>query len=509
MYRSTTFSLFLMLFAITGAVPAVGAAVPATGAVPAIGSTGTSIHPQPPTSESSEEDDMLMAVTDRIIAVVNDRIILKSDVDREVADYIRQMRMSNQSVTFSEDLWYGVLESIVDNYVLLEKAEMDSVVVSDDMVDRQMDMRIQQLIQQAGGEQELEEAFGQSIIEMRAEFRETFRDQIIGQEVRRQRLERVNITRPEVREFFESIPGDSLPIIPEQVALSQIVITPPPLEDAEREAREKAAQIRDSIVVHGESFEEMARRHSEDNTARNGGLIPMMPVTDFVSEYSAAAAALEPGEVSEVVRTAFGYHVIRLNQRSGDSIETNNILITVDEQGVDEDGAIQTLEALRDSVLNHDRSFAELARQFSDDDVTGSLGGRIYDTQTGERLIPLNNLDPALYRIALLLEEEGDISEPRPFTIRSGRRQQAYRIVRLDDHVPEHRANLEQDYDRISQIALQQKQMETLNNWLADLRESIYIEYKINVPVQDREPQPDLYELEAPPETHPGSLESE
>src|SRR5690625_238838 len=92
MYRSTTFSLFLMLFAITGAVPAVGAAVPATGAVPAIGSTGTSIHPQPPTSESSEEDDMLMAVTDRIIAVVNDRIILKSDVDREVADYIRDRK---------------------------------------------------------------------------------------------------------------------------------------------------------------------------------------------------------------------------------------------------------------------------------------------------------------------------------------------------------------------------------------------------------------------------------
>src|SRR5690625_4706772 len=158
MYRSTTFFLFLMLFAMTGAVYAAGAADPASGAADA------SIAPQPPSSESSEEDDMLLTVTDRIIAVVNDRIILKSDVDREVADYIRQMRMSNQSVTFSEDLWYGVLESIVDNYVLLEKAEMDSVVVSDDMVDRQMDMRIQQLIQQAGGEQELEEAFGQSII---------------------------------------------------------------------------------------------------------------------------------------------------------------------------------------------------------------------------------------------------------------------------------------------------------------------------------------------------------
>lgn len=437
--------------------------------------------------------------TDRIIAVVNDRIVLKSDVDQETSDYLRQMRMNNQSVEFSEDLWYNVLESIIDNYVLLEKARMDSVEVSDELVNRQMDLRVQQMIQQAGSEEALEQAFGQSIVEMRSEVRDDFREQLITQQVRESKMRSVSITRPEVREFFENIPEDSLPTIPEQVSLSQIISIPPPLEDAERAAREKAEQIRDSIVVHDRSFEEMARRHSTGNAANNGGLLPMMPLSDLVSEYAAAAAALEPGEVSGIVRTSFGFHIIRLNQRTGDNIETNNILITIDDQGIDEQAAIDKLNALRDSVLIHDKSFRDLAREHSDDDATRNLGGRIFDQETGDRLISLNSLEPALYRIALLLDEEGDISEPRAFTTQNDNRQ-AYRIVRLDEHVPEHRANLEQDYDRIRQSALQQKQMETLSNWLANLRDDVHIEYKIDVPDQYREPQPEFHDFEVPPE---------
>ncbi|MEX1061976.1 MAG: peptidylprolyl isomerase [Balneolaceae bacterium] len=440
--------------------------------------------------------------SDRIIAVVNDRIILKSDVDLEISDYLRQMRMNNQQVQFNESLWYGVLESMIDNFVLLEKAQMDSVEVSDDLVERQMNRRIDQMIRQAGSEQALERAFDQSIVELRAEHRETFREQLIVQQVREQKIQEVKITRPEVREFFESIPGDSVPVIPEQVALSQIVTIPPPLEDAERAAREKAAQIRDSIVVHGESFEEMARKHSTGPSARNGGLLPMMPMSDLVSEYAAAAAALEPGEVSSVVRSSFGYHVIRLNERAGENIETNNILITVDEQGIDEDAAIQKLEAVRDSILTEDISFSGMARKHSDDELSRNFGGRITNQETGERMLVLSNLDPSLYRIALLLNEEGTISEPRSYTTENGR--QAYRIIRLDQHVPEHRANLEQDYDRIRDFALQQKQMRILTEWLAELRNDIYIEYKIDVPEQYREPQPDLHDIEIPPETQPG-----
>ncbi len=436
------------------------------------------------------------STSDRIVAIVNDRIILKSDVDREISDYMRQMSMQNQSVQFDESLWYEVLESIIDNYVMLEKAEMDSIVVSDDMVNRQMDRRIQQMVQQTGSEQALEQAFGQSIVEIRAEFREQFREQLVVQQVQQKVFDDVEITRPEVREFFESIPSDSLPMMPEQVALSQIVKIPSPLEDAEIAAREKAEQIRDSIVVHGASFEEMARRYSTGPAAQNGGLLPMMPMSDLVSEYSAAAAALDPGEVSSVVRSSFGFHIIRLNRRQGDNIETNNLLITIDEAGLDEQAAIDFLEAVKDSVQNHGMNFREMARKHSDDEFTRDMGGRISDPQTGQRRLALDDLDAALYRVVLLLEEVGDISEPRSFNPRNENQDRAFRIVRLDEHIPEHIANLEQSYDQIRNIALQQKQMRHFRKFLEDMRDEVYIEYKIDVPERYREPQTDMHEFE-------------
>ncbi len=419
--------------------------------------------------------------TDRIVAIVNDNIILKSDVDQEIAQYMQQAEAQNQNVSFSENLWYSALESMIDNYAMLEVAKVDSIIVSDDMVNRQMDQRIQQMVRQAGSEQALEEAFGQSIVEIRADFREQFREQMIAQEVQRKEMAKVRITRPEVREFFNSIPEEQLPTIPEQVGLSHIVITPPTLDDARNQALQRARALRDSVTTYGKDFEEMARKYSSGPNAARGGLLPMMPLDDLVSSYSAAAAALEPGEISEVVRTDFGYHVIRLNRRSGDNIETNHILIQVDETSVDEEFAINKLEALRDSVLNEGVRFRDLARRHSEDEETSVMGGRLMNYQTQDRLFTIDELEPSLYRTVLLLENEGDISEPTPYTTRN-RGTQAYRIVRLDRHIPEHIANLDDDYERIRDIALQQKQMERMEKWLSSLRNRVYVEYKIEVP---------------------------
>lgn len=429
-------------------------------------------------------------VADKIVAIVNDRIILKSDVDNEIRQYMQQAQLENQQISFSEDLWFSALESMVDNYVMLERAKIDSVVVPDEMVNRAMDERINQMIRQAGGEEQLERALGNSLVQIRADYRETFREQMITQQLQQKQMGRVEITRPEVREFFEEIPEDQLPTIPEQVELSQIVITPPELEDARNVAYQKAQALRDSVTTYGKDFEEMARRYSDGPSAPRGGLLPMMPLGDLVANYSAAASALQPGEISEVVRTDFGYHVIRLNQRQGDSIETNHILIEIDDESVDDDYAINKLEALRDSVLNHGKRFRDLARQYSEDETTSLMGGRIMNMQTRERRMTLSELEPSLYRIVLLLDEEGDISEPRPFTM-PGSNKRAYRIVRLDRHIPEHVANLEDDYEQIKNIALQRKQMRVLSEWLDDIRDDVYVEYKIEIP-DDIEPEMDM-----------------
>ncbi len=437
-------------------------------------------------------------ITDRIVAVVNDRIVLKSDVDNEVNNFLRQAEVEGANVNFSEDLWYSALQSMVDNYVMLEMAEIDSITVSDDVVNRAMDQRINQLIQQAGSERALEQALGQSLIQIRADFREQFREQLVAQQVQETQLRRVSITRPEVIEWFNRIPEDQRPVIPEQVSLSQIVVIPTPLDDARQEALAKAQALRDSVTTYERSFEEMARLYSEDISAQRGGLLPMMPLDDLVATYSAAAAALQPGGISEVVETEFGFHVIRLNRRQGDNIETNHILIKIDEEEVDDLGAMEKLNAIRDSVLVHGENFADMARRHSEDEETRAFGGRITNPQTGNRLMQISQLEPALYRIVLLMDDEGEISEPRSFNPPRRTVNRAFRIVRLDRHIPEHVANIEQDYDRLREMALQQKRSDHLSRWIDDIRNEIHVEFLI--------PMPDDIEHEMPIDEPPVSL---
>ena len=420
---------------------------------------------------------------DQIVAIVNSKIILKSDIDQDVVAYMQQAQSYGQPVPFTEGLWYQFLNAAIENEVLLEKARIDSVVVPDDQVNQQMDNRVAQLVQQAGSQRALEEAFGKSIIQVKAQFREEFRQQMIVEQVRRNKMVEISITRPEVREFFESIPKDSLPTIPEQVSLSQLVILPPPKADARNEAIALAESIRDSLINHGVPFEELARRHGTDGTAQRGGLLPMMPLNQLVAEYSAAASALQPGEISEVVETEFGFHVIKLVRRVGDQIETRHILIKIKADELDDEYAINRLNAIRDSLLNNPNlKFSDLAREFSEDKSTKGQGGKIIDPQSQERLIALNRLDPALYRAVLLMDEVGTISEPKPFNPNNANSGKGYRIIRLDRQVPEHIADFTTDYDRLKGIALQQKQFKVYSEWIEKLKKDFYIEYRIPMP---------------------------
>lgn len=417
---------------------------------------------------------------DKVVAIVNSNAILKSDVDQRYIQYVQNA----PGTTFSQDMWFQILESMVDNFVLVEKAKIDSVLVTDDEVNRSLEQRLQGMVQQVGSEQEVERMFGKSMIQIKAEYREIFREEMLAERVRESQRGKINITRQEVIRFFDQIPTDSLPTIPETVELSQIVAVPPPKPDAESAVYQKAVAVRDSILNHGADFEAMARRYGEDGTAKNGGALPMMPLADLVSEFSAAAAALQPGGVSQVVKTSFGYHIIRLKSRVGDQIETNHILMRIRNTELDDQAAINRLTAIRDSLTSSDQTFFTLARRNSDDKNSSSFGGRLMNPQTGERRIPLEALDPALYRLALLLEI-GDVSEPRVFELEQIE-QKAYRLVKLINRTPAHRANLEDDYALIENFALQRKQILEMSKWMESLRKDVHIQYMIPVPVASR-----------------------
>ncbi len=432
-------------------------------------------------------------VADQIVAVVNDHIILQSDVDQRVFEFMQQMDGNR----FDERMWFYVLESMIDNYVMIEKAKIDSVIVSDSEVDRILSQRIDELVRQLGSERELERAFGQTIVEIKAEYGEQFRQDLLVNRVRQKKISRINITRPEVIDFFNSIPQDSLPIIPESVSLSQITVIPPPKAQARENARNLAVQLRDSILHHDVPLEDLAQRHSDGPTASQGGGLPMVNATDLLPEYAAAAAALDPGEISEIVSTQQGFHIIRLNERQGQRISTHHILISVPEDELDEDYATEKLTAIRDSIVHQGKSFADMARRHSEDRNTGPAGGRLVDPQTGQRFIPVSDLDPALYRTVLLLEEPGDISPPRSYQYGEDNKR-AFRIVKLNDRVEEHRANLEQDYQLIRNFALQQKSQRILSEWIMDLRDEMFVEYRIPVPDYDPMDMPDPLAPEIP-----------
>ncbi len=411
-------------------------------------------------------------VLDEIVAVVDDQIILRSDVDGFVAGLVRQ-----QDIPYSKELWNDALNQMINEKVLTIHAKRDTTIqVTDAQVEQSLDQRIQQMIAQLGSQQRLEDLYGKSIIEIKADLREEFRDQMLAEQFRGRKLREIKITPSEVREWFNRFPADSLPVFPEVVRLAHIVRFPDVTDEAREEAREIITAIRDSIVVGGASFEEMAQLFSDDpGSAANGGRYESMRLKEVVPEFAAVAARAPVGQISQVFETQFGLHILRVNKRLGDVIDYNHILIAFDESKSDPTEAIAYLSAVRDSILTHDMPFGLMARRHSQEEASKLRGGRVLDPQSGERDLILEALGPD-WRATIRTLEVGQISEPAPVELLNGRK--AYHIVKLEKHTPAHRVNIETDYEIIQQYALREKQNRVLGEWIDRLRKDVYIDIR-------------------------------
>ncbi len=408
-------------------------------------------------------------VLDEIVAIVGNDLILRSEVDALLASYLQQRPQA-----YSDELWLEALNQLIDQKVLAEHARRDTTIqISDDRVEQALQERLNQLMQQVGGQARLEEIYGKTLTQLKAELREDFREQMLAETFRNRKLQQIRITPSEVRAWFERFPTDSLPTLPDLVRLSHIVRYPRPSEKARQEAFEIVAAIRDSIVSGRSSFEDMARRFSEDpGSAPAGGHIPDTRLADLVPEFAAVAARLPIGEISQPFETPFGVHILRVNRRQGDVIDFHHILIRIDESQTDPTEAINYLKAVRDSILQYNIPFALMARRHSEEEATATQGGRVVDPRTGERDLVLSALDPTWQRTIDTLEV-GEISHPAEAVLLDGRR--AYHIVRLDRFTPSHRVSLETDYARIEQLALQEKRARVLRQWLNELRQSVVV----------------------------------
>lgn len=423
-----------------------------------------------PTAQGQESQTI-----DRIAAVVGDEIVLTSEVDQMVR---RQTQRGNQS--YSDELWMSTLENLVDQKILAEKAKRDTTItMSDQQVSNQLDRRIEQMAQRAGGKDRLEEAYGKSIVELKETFRSDFRTQALAQQLRQRRVQKIDITPSEVQQWYDGIPTDSLPELPKTVRVSQIVQYPDVSEEAKQETLQQINAVRDSIVNGGASFGEMARQYSDDGqTASQGGQLGDVNLEQLVPEFSAVASRIPSGEISQPFynENQEGYHILRVNSKSGSTVNLDHILIEVEDKGSSEEEVKSFLSTVRDSVLNHDVSFALMARRHSEESRSAENGGRVTDPESGTRDLVLDALNPT-WRRTLNDLSTGEISTPTKVKLLNG--DQAYHIVRLDRRTPAHRANLETDYKRIRQLALQDKRNRKMREWVDRLRDEVYVDIRV------------------------------
>lgn len=406
-------------------------------------------------------------VADKIIAKVDNNIILKSDLEKAYLQYI-----SNSQARVGSQLKCQILESLVINKLMVAKAEMDSVVVSDEEVTSNLNNRMNVFISRIGSEERIEEFYGKSIEQFKAELRDEVKEQLVVQKMQTTITKDIKVTPSEVKKFFNSIPADSLPYFSTEVSLAQIVKVPS-VNKAQKEAvRQRLLNIREEIM-NGADFEEMARRHSEEPGATSsGGNLGFQNRGSLVPPYEAAALRLKPGEISQPVETEFGFHLIQMIERRGNLYNTRHILLRPVSSALDIEEARDYLDSLRTQILNDSISFEKAAKEYSSDQETAISGGFFLDA-TGSPRVPVGELDPSLF-FTIDTMKVGTITKPLTFRMEDGK--EAVRILYYKSRIRPHEANLKDDYQKIAIAAENEKKNRVLNEWFDRAKGDVFIQ---------------------------------
>ncbi|MCF8413048.1 MAG: peptidylprolyl isomerase [Melioribacteraceae bacterium] len=402
-------------------------------------------------------------VLDKIVAVVDEEIILKSEVELKVVMFASQRNLDPTS----EDLKKTVLNELINEKLLFAQAELDSIVISEDEVKAQLEYQMNYFIQQLGSKERVEQAYGMSMEKMRRELKDEVEKNLMTQRVKAKKFAEISVTRREVKEFFENY-KDSLGLIPQKFTLSHIFINPNTNYRVKQRAFETAKTLLDSIQK-GADFAALAEEYSDDpGSAVKGGDLGYVKRGVFFPQFEAAAYALQPGEISKVVETPVGYHIIEMLDRRGESIKTRHILIKPESDDDSDLEAIEFLASLRDSIQQGVNTFEYYAKVYSDDKESSKKLGQL-------GVFELDQLDkPLLDQVYKL--EVGEIGFPKRLQVNKDT--YGFHILRLDKRTNAHKPDFETDYEEIKQLADFNKKQRLFNEWLKSLREEIFWEIK-------------------------------
>lgn len=405
-------------------------------------------------------------VIDGIAGIVGNNIVLNSDIEQQLLQY------QAQGLEIDSALRVQVLEDLLFQKLMLHQALLDSVVVTENEVLNEVDSRIDNFIAQLGGEDQLESYFDKKIYEIKEEMFEPIESSLLIQRVRYGITSSVTITPSEIRSFFGTFSSDSLPIVNEEVEVAQILKLPPASSAAVSETKKKLEKLK-SRIAKGESFGTLAILYSEDpGSSRNGGLYTSIKRGMFVKEFEAVMFSLEVGEVSDVFKTEYGYHIMVLEERREDEVDVRHLLMSPKISPLDLNNAKDLLQDVRDSILNGDLLFTKAALRYSDDKSTKFNGGKLINPSTGDTKFELAQLEQGI-NVAIENLDVNEITEPLFVKMEDGK--EAYRMFVLLNRKQQHQVNLVDDYKRIRDLALESKKDKSIEEWISKSLEQTYV----------------------------------
>ena len=405
-------------------------------------------------------------VVDKIIAKVDNYIVIKSELERAYQDYLTNGGSQSQEAKCQ------YLAMLVRNKLMLAKAEIDSVVVLDAEVDMNTQNRMDMILAQSGRTvDELEALYGKTMEQVRLELREQIREQMIVSRMEEELTKEIVVTPSDVKKFFNRIPKDSLPYFSASVEVAQIVKIAKVNEAQENETKGELISIRNRILA-GEDFAKLAKDYSDDpSVIQNGGEMGWSGRGRMVPEYEAMAFKLKPNEISMPFKSPFGIHIMQLIERRGNEYNSRHILMSPKPSQEDLNAATNYLDSLRTLIVNDSIKFQTAAKEYSDDVNTKGNGGFFSDRDGGQQLT-VDELDPIVF-FKLDSMKVGEVS--KPITYRTDDGKDAVRILFYKARIAPHQASLEQDWTKIQAATLNEKKEKILEKWFQKARLDVFI----------------------------------
>ena len=408
-------------------------------------------------------------IVDKTIAVVGNEMIMISNLEEEVRIMMAQGFVSDR------DARCEILENMMVSKLFLMQARLDSLEVNNDMVESELANRLDQVRTYCGGDEGVEKQFGKPIYKLRQEWRKTFQDQSLTQQMQQNIMDDIpEITPYDVEEYIKNSDPEDLPVVPIKYQLSQICIYPD-REAANTAVKERLLSIRERII-NGEKFSTLARIYSQDpGSAMKGGELGMASKSIFWPAFSDAAMALKPGVVSQIVETPDGFHIIEVLEKKGDMFNARHILLRPEYTAQDKENAFRVLDSLKTEMANGAVSFDMAARFYSEDPATRTNGGQMADPNTGSSYYEIDQLKPQDYA-AIKNLKEGEISEPVESLDNEGRDgNTVYKIIKVDKIIPAHTASFENDYNLLSEQVKQKASMKAVDDFIDSKLNTTYI----------------------------------